>query len=108
MNAFESCLYNICSYLKDVYGIRKTPTGQTLSTFGPTHESADLTWHIAHMTNPDKDKYLSFRFMIQRRDCFGVSPSEGFLRPGESMKVCFYVRSHGALIALNNSDGVSN
>ena len=61
----------------------------------PIHETSALTWHIVRLTNPDYDQFISFKVKVQRPDCFGVIPSCGFLKPGETIHVWLYVRSMG-------------
>ena len=62
-------------------------------------EPALHSWHLANVCNPDYDRPIIWRILIQRSDCFTVFPSEGYLLPGESKVVTFGVKPFGSLLA---------
>ncbi len=62
-------------------------------------EPALHSWHLANVCNPDYDRPIVWRILIQRSDCFTVFPSEGYLLPGESKVVTFSVKPFGSMLA---------
>ena len=62
-------------------------------------EPALHSWHLAKISNPDYNRPIVWKILIQRSDCFTVFPSEGYLLPGESKVVTFGVKPFGSLLA---------
>ena len=64
-----------------------------------TSEPTLHSWHLANVCNPDYDRPIVWRILVQRSDCFAVFPSEGYLLPGESKVVTFGVKPLGSILA---------
>jgi hypothetical protein len=45
----------------------------------PLYETAQHSWHVIQLTNPDFSRPVVFQISIQRPDCFAIHPSEGFV-----------------------------
>ena len=67
-----------------------------------------MNWHVVRLTNPDYNKPISWKVLVQRAECFGAYPSCGFLRPGQTVKVWLYIRKFGFVIASTLEKVVSS
>jgi hypothetical protein len=74
------------------------PTSSVVTHYGE-YETAHHSWHVAHFTNPDACRPITFRIFVQRPDCFSVYPSDGYLLPGASCALVFSVRPMGSLLS---------
>ena len=71
----------------------------TLSALGSTFETAQHSWHVVRLTNPEFDRPIAFRVFIQKTECYCVTPSEGYLKPGETIHLTLGVRTMGSLMS---------
>jgi len=71
----------------------------TMSALGSTFETAQHSWHIVRLTNPEYDRPIAFRVFIQKTECYCVTPSEGYLKPGETINLTLGVRTMGGLMS---------
>ena len=71
----------------------------TLASLGACHETAQHTWHVIRLSNPDFALPITFRVYTQRKDCFAAYPAEGYLLPGETCHVTLGIRALGSLLA---------
>ena len=65
---------------------------------GSDFETSHHTWHIIRLTNPDFIRPITFRAYIQCPDAFTVYPSEGYVRPGETVYVTLGVTMKGCMM----------
>jgi len=112
----DALFFNVCeSFLepnqremnqvrRELYGTSSeevmTPGGiNTVANLGANLELTQHSWHIVKFSNPDYVRPITFRILVQRRDCFAVYPSEGFLDPGESCYIFLSIKLLGGLIS---------
>ncbi|KAL9183382.1 hypothetical protein ACHAXT_005169 [Thalassiosira profunda] len=70
---------------------------RAVSQLGPGFETSHHSWHVVRLTNPDFVLPIAFRTYLQS-DNFTIYPSEGYLRPGETVHLVLGVRAKGALV----------
>jgi hypothetical protein len=76
----------------------------TLSSLGSNYETAQHSWHVIRMSNPDFIRPITFRIYAQRTDCFTAYPSEGYLLPGETCYITLGIRAMGSVLAQAYDD----
>ena len=81
-------------------------SSNALSGLGPNFETSHHSWHIIRLTNPEYILPITFRAYIQCPEIFTVYPSEGYLKPGETIHLVLGVRMKGSLMneAFENID----
>jgi len=77
---------------------RDVGNSSSISELGPNFETSYHTWHVIRLTNPDFILPLTFRAYIQCPDAFTVYPSEGYLRPGETVYLTLGVRMKASMM----------
>jgi hypothetical protein len=70
----------------------------SIRELGSNFETSHHTWHIIRLTNPDFIRPITFRAYIQCPDAFTVYPSEGYIRPGETVYVTLGVTMRGSMM----------